>query len=470
VKREKYEGKKKLKYFKNRWRKIPKTRKAAINCKEMTTMTISESSMAMMLSKRAMKNVESMALDMARQTITECAALYGFSAEEAMDRLGANTITLRTEEKVKKMKGEKVVKSAFPMPFTGVIQSECCQGIKANRGLFSQCDKSCKKDSDFCNGCAKQAEKNASGEPDCGVIAKRVLDGDSWRDPKGRAPTSFRQVMKKMKLTEEAVLAEVSRIGAMFDAEKHFAADPAKESKRGRPKKAITSDTESSVADSAPKKRGRPKKAAKMVEVSATEDLFANLVQEAKSSVPDADVSDLSGSDSDSDAGSKKSSKKSKQTEEEKIAKKEAKEAAKKAKDEAKAEEKALKDAEKAKAKAEKEAKDAKEKADKAAAKSLAKAEKEAKDAKEKAEKAAAKAAKKSSKTAAEAAVIASEELTPDEEEEEAVKVEKFVINGVTYLKSSDNTLYDVKTQEEIGTWNPKTKEIEEQESDSDDE
>jgi chemotaxis protein histidine kinase CheA len=444
----------------------------------MASMKISESSMAMMLSKRAMKNVESMALDMAQQTITECAALYGFSAEEAMDRLGASTITLRTEEKVKKPKTEKApkaIKPAFPLPFNGAIQSDCCQGIKANRGLFSQCGKSCKNDSQFCTSCAKQASKNSSGEPDCGVIAKRMLDGDSWRDPKGRAPISFRQLMKKMKLTEDEVLAEVSRLGASFDAEKHFAAEPAKESKRGRPKKAVTSDTDS---DASPKKRGRPKKAAKVVEVSATEDLFANLVEQAKTQ--EADMSDISGSDSDSDAGSKKSSKKQKLTEAEKAEKKAARDAekakAKEAKEAKEAQEKAVKkanrDAEKAKAKAEKEAKEAQEKAVKKAARDADKAKaKEAKEAKEKADKEAKAAAKAAKGKKSETAPVASEELTPEAEEEEAVKVEKFEIKGTMYLKSADNTLYDMKTQDEIGVWNPETKEIEEQEdSDSDEE
>jgi colicin import membrane protein len=301
-----------------------------------------------------------------------------------------------------------------------------------------------------------------------------MLDGDSWRDPKGRAPISFRQLMKKMKLTEDEVLAEVSRLGASFDAEKHFAAEPAKESKRGRPKKAVTSDTDS---DSAPKKRGRPKKAAKVVEVSATEDLFANLVEQAKTSAPEADVSDLSGSDSDSDAGSKKSSKKQKLTEAEKAEKKAARDAEKaKAKEEKeakeaqqKAEKKAARDAEKAKAKEAKEAKEAQEKAEKKAARDADKAKaKEAKEAKEKADKEAKAAAKAAKGKKAEAAPVASEELTPEVEEEEAVKVEKFEIKGTMYLKSADNTLYDMKTQDEIGVWNPKTKEIEEQEEDSD--
>ena len=448
-------------------------------------MTTSESSMAMVLSKSAMKNVEAMALSIARQTITECAALYGFSAEEAADRLGASTITLRTEEKVKKPKTQvKAIKAAFPLPFSGVVVDDCCQGVKANRGLYSQCAKACKKDSHFCTGCAKQCEKNASGEPDCGLISKRASEGDSWRDPKGRAPISFAKLMKKLKLTEDQVLAEAERLNVAFDAEKHFATEPAKETKRGRPKKAITSDTDS---DSAPKKRGRPKKEPKTLEVSASEDLFATLVENAKAAAPQqsADMSDLSGSDSDSDTGSKKkSSKKSKMTEEEKTAKAEAKAAAKAEKEakeaQEKAEKKATRDAEKAAAKAEKEAKEAEEKAEKKAArdaeKAKAKAEKEAKEAKEKAEKAAAQAAKaeskpakapkKASKAEAVAPVDETEEL---EAEEPVVKVEKFEFKGVTYLKSGDGTMYDMETQEEIGVWNEKTQTIDECESEDED-
>jgi hypothetical protein len=49
------------------------------------------------------------------------------------------------------------------------------------------------------------------------------------------------------------------------------------------------------------------------------------------------------------------------------------------------------------------------------------------------------------------------------------VKVEKFEIKGIMYLKSADNTLYDMNTQDEIGVWNPKTKEIEELEEEDTD-
>ena len=46
------------------------------------------------------------------------------------------------------------------------------------------------------------------------------------------------------------------------------------------------------------------------------------------------------------------------------------------------------------------------------------------------------------------------------EEEEEAQQVKKVEINGKKYLKSSANILYDVETQDQIGTWNEKTNDI----------
>ena len=444
--------------------------------------------MAMTLSKKALKSVESMALDMARQAIKECAEVYGFSAEEAIQRLGANQVAVRSEVRsvVKKDKVEKVAKAAFPLPFSGVIREDCCQGVKSNRGLYSQCEKSQSSNTQFCNGCSKQASKNANGEPDYGLIANRGVDG--WTDPKGQAPTSFVKVMKKLKLTEEAVLAEVCRLGASFDAEKHFAEEPAKESKRGRPKKAACSDTESSEGE---KKRGRPKKAAKVVEIAPTEDLFATLVQEAKNAGEMSgemveEMSDLSDSDSES------SSKKAKKSPAEKAAKTSEKAAKASEKEAAKAAAKAEKEAEALVKKAEKEAEALVKKAEKDAEALVKKAEKEAevaaKKAAKEAEKVAAKAAKdakpkeekkkgSTSKKAIEAVVVVPQtpELVAEEEEEDdepAVEVEKIVFESVTYLKSSNNVIYDLNTQDEIGVWNEAKKTIEfcEVESDSDEE
>jgi len=446
-----------------------KKNKAVIAKKQLIVrmMTISESKMAMSLTKKAMQQVESMALDMARQAITECAEVYGFSAEEAIERLGANQVSVRAESKptMKKTKMEKAAKATFPLPFSGVVRTDCCQGVKPNRGLYSQCEKECVDDGEFCKGCTKQATKNASGEPDYGIITKR--GSPDWRDPKGKAPLAFIKVMKKLKLSEEEVLNEVSRLNVAFDASIHFAEEPVKESKRGRPKKAITSDTESEKSE---KKRGRPKKAAKVVEITPTEDLFATLVEDAKAAGEmKADMSDLSGSDSESESSSKKSP------------------AEKAAAEAAKAAAKAEKEAQKAAAKAEKEAQKAAEKAEKEAQKAAEKAEKDAQKAAEKAQKESEALAKKAAKDAAKkpkakvtkktaevkAPAVEEPELVSEDEsddDEPAVAVSKFEFKGKMYLKSSNGVIYDRDTQDEIGVWNEAKQDIELCEYESDDE
>ena len=50
---------------------------------------------------------------------------------------------------------------------------------------------------------------------------------------------------------------------------------------------------------------------------------------------------------------------------------------------------------------------------------------------------------------------------TADEEEEETVVI-KYEIDGITYLKSEDNVLYDMKTHDCVGIWNELTKKIDE--------
>jgi hypothetical protein len=66
-----------------------------------------------------------------------------------------------------------------------------------------------------------------------------------------------------------------------------------------------------------------------------------------------------------------------------------------------------------------------------------------------------------------EGTIVATDSPTDDEDEEE-LAVTEFKIGGKKYLKASDNTLYDINTHEEIGNWNPKTKEIEQVDSDDD--
>ena len=434
------------------------------------------------------------------ELIRACALKYGFDGEEAMRELSVCLV----EGKKTKAKKEAAPKAAarempsIPLPFTGVVRDDCCLGVKQNHGLYTQCF-SAPGENGLCKGCSKQASKNASGEPDCGLIAKRVMQGSEYRDAKGRAPVHYTKVMKKQKLTEEQVQSEAAKFGIEIDAS-HFAIP---ETKRGRPKKATTSDTDSdaSSATGEKKARGRPKKAAKVVEVNATEDLFASLMEQAQSASPRpaaaagggsaeemSDVSSNSGSseaeESDTEAKVlKKKTKKSKEESEEELADKAAKFLAKEEEKEKKAAAKAAeKEAEKQKKAAEKEAEKAKKLAER-------EAEKEAEKAKKLAEKEAAKTAKttkeekpkkeKASKKKAEEPVKPVEpvaDLEPESEEEEAtseaeeptVTVKKFEHQGVIYLKSSDGVLYDAKTQEVVGKWNETTKSIDVYDGESD--
>ena len=177
------------------------------------------------------------------------------------------------------------VEMKIPLPFTGIAR-DCCGGLKKNHGLLSQCEKE-KVKGVYCEGCQKQADKNASGKPNFGNIEDRMAAfeaGKEYRDPKGKGPIAYGKVMQKLKLTVEQVKMAAAK--QMIELSSDIFNTPV--AKRGRPKKnpAVVSDTESDIEQSSSKKRGRPKKTGKPIEVSTTEDLFATIISEAKAQSP----------------------------------------------------------------------------------------------------------------------------------------------------------------------------------------
>jgi hypothetical protein len=341
-------------------------------------------------------------------TVKECALKYGFSEEDAMTSLGMLSLAQSGKKSLKKegkTKTEKREKPSVPLPFKGSIQEGCCNGLKQNHGLLTQCQNAC--DEKYCKGCQKQCDKNASGKPDCGSVSDRMaayMNGTEYRDPKGRAPIAYAKVMQKLKLTREQVEAEAAKFNVTLE-EVDFASA---ESKRGRPKKAV-SDTDSEVS-SEPKKRGRPKKTEKPVEVSSTEDLFASLISEVKASSPRP------------------------QEAVKEVSKKEQKEAEKKA------------------------AKEQKE------------AEKQAAKDKKAQEKASKKDSKKNESKPVKKEEPVPEPAPVEAEEEVVLTVKKFVFQGKTYLRTADNVLYDAETQDEVGVFNEAQQKIEECELESESE
>jgi hypothetical protein len=309
----------------------------------------------------------------------------------------------------------------------------------------------------------------------------------------GRKPIAYLKVLEKLKISVEAAQEAADKQGFVID-EEHLNAVQASlkmvESKQKREKSS----------------RGRPKKEAQAVEAEEVVDLFAQISAET---VTNELTEEVAKEEVLAVVKTKKLS------EEERAAKKQELEAAKaqqkQEREDALVAAKAEKEAQLAAAKAEKEAQLAAAKAEKdvqlaaskaekeaqlAAAKALlaaTKAEKEAQLAAKKAEKEAQLAAKKEAQLAASKAekeakkpepkaakketkkpepkagkkevekevekevVSAKEEVKPTK-----VTVTRIQIEGIEYMKSSANILYNPQTKEEVGIWDPETQTIKE--------
>jgi len=394
------------------------------------------------------KTLENVAKDLASRCIMECAERYGFDGSEEIRRLGLENLSLIKKQMTKKGAGakkplkapkEKTVtakksKSTFPLPFSEV--NACgCQGLAFNRGLFTQCTKDVMVNGNFCQGCQSEADKNSSGEPDCGTVDQRAATGlYEFKDPKGRSPVSYVKVLEKLKLSTEQAMEEAGKQGIELSDE-HFE---------------VKIKEKVSV-------RGRPKKAAASIEAENVSDLFTKLsidtevVEEAVEEVQEK----------------KKSAKLS---EEEKAAKKAELEAQREQKKQERAALQALdketkrleKEAKLAEEKAAKALKIAEEKAAKEAKLAEEKAAKEAKLAEEKAAKSAKSAKKpveKKAKVQAEAAPVVAVAVP---EAPAKVSVSRITIEGKEYLKSAANILYDPATKEEMGLYDPISKTMKE--------
>jgi len=417
--------------------------------KEMS-MSMSKFNNSIMISEDLNRRLALAAQDLAYRAITECASIYGFNCEEAIARLGLSSVVVRREVNRKPAsKKEVVVKPAFPLPYNGEYNAECCEALRQNNGLYTQCQVAKKGTEMYCKSCQQLVAKSADGIPEYGTIAQRKAVGPfEYVDPKGRRPVAYTKVMRKYKVSEEQVLDEAGKFNINILAE-HFASQ-AVESKRGRPKK------EGIVAKEPKGAKGRPKKTKKVLEIEGDdeEDLFVSMVAAASSPALLAMSSSSSNSDNES-IGAQKITKKV--SSEEKAAQKAAKEAKalKKQQDE---EAKALKKQLEEEAKAAKALKKQEEEAARALKKQQ---EEEAKAAKalkkqEEEEAKAAKALKKQQEEEAKAAKSA-----PKAAEQQQDSVKKFEWEGKKYLRSKlsgviyDREVYDASGEiVQIGRWN----------------
>ena len=391
--------------------------------------------------KEAVKNA-------VKNAVERCGSKYNFDAAEALLELGLTEVVVV----IKALKEKASNSVSIPLPFSGVVQEECCIALRQNSGLYTQCQSLKTGSSRYCNQCSKKGE---SGESEYGTVESRMAVGlQDYVDSKGRKQVHYTKIMKKHNLTEEQVMEVANKHGIKVDAS-HFIA-PVDASKRGRPKSEKPSKVSSGV-------KGRPKKEKKVVEIAGDEeDLFANLVAQANRESVEEEVAVESVEEVKAVVESAVEVVEESSVVEAPIVEKPAAKVSKTAAE--KAAEKAEKEAQKAAEKAEKEAQKAAEKAEKEAQKAAEKAAKDAEKTQKEAQKAAEKAAKETQKVEKVAQKVAEKAAKEDDQAEVVKKIE---FAGHKYLKSKKTGIvYDyaeyVKTGDQIvvGQWNDETSAI----------
>ena len=428
-----------------------------------------------------MKTLENAARNLAARCISEVASRHGFDAEKEIQALGLENLSLIRKQMAKKSaaKGEKKEKkprepkkSAFPMPFFAEnVNTDGCQGLAYNRGLFTQCTKNKCETGFYCKGCQIEADKNSSGQPDCGNVSSRLATGlYEFKDPKGRSPISYIKVITKLNITLEQVSEETGKTGKTIPSQ-HLVVEK-KLSGRGRPKKVSvveTDDVSTVISDIF----------AKINLNAIEEEVIEEEVIEEEEEVLEVDNKPKKLALSETEKAEKK-----RLLEAEKAEKAEQKRLLEVEKAE-KAEQKRLLEVEKAEKKAALEV----EKAEKKAALEVEKAEKKAALESEKAAKKEKEKEERKSKREAEKGTQKSKKENKDDSDNDSekaepvkepvketvkeaetppasappnnkVKVSRIQISGKSYLKTVDNVLYDPETRDEVGIWDPETKTI----------
>jgi chemotaxis protein histidine kinase CheA len=445
-----------------------------------------------------MSGLSAMIGNIVRDAIIQCGSVHNFDASEMIRSLNLEDISVNMSKKVKskvvkekvvkekvvkeKVVKEKVVKekSVCPMPFDGSMKENCCGALRQNHGLYTQCE-TVVSEPGFCNKCGPEAVY--------GTIQQRLEVGImEFRDPKGKAPTPFVKVMKKLKISREDVEEEAGKKNIVIN-DIHFQEEEVEKKEKGRPKK--------------------PRRQIELADDST--DLFAALVAKANEDSEEELSSDESTDESvksvldgmiDSITEAEKEAIKQAKIEKKaaKLAETQKKEAEKAEKEAAKLAETQKKEAEKAEKEAAKLVEIQKKEAEKAEKEAAKLAETQKKEA-EKAEKEAAKqriaelkaemeklSAKKPAKAKKESSDSESEKKAAKptekkikpvekkaakievEEEETPDVVKRFEFEGVKYLKSKNTGIIYNLDQDVIGKWNEKTGKIDFQEAGSEEE
>ena len=156
---------------------------------------------------------------------------YGFPLDEALQKLSIES-SPRPRKKAlisRATLADPRCSPCMPLPFCGTVVASWCQGIRYNRGLFTQCSNvPGNAQSTLCSTCAKVSTRPVS----CGNIAERSAPG--WRDRRGRKPVSYSVVLAKLGITRSNAEAEAAKFGWVIPESEFTEPGPLR---RGRPPK-----------------------------------------------------------------------------------------------------------------------------------------------------------------------------------------------------------------------------------------
>ena len=328
--------------------------------------------------------------------------------------------------------------SVKKLPWCGVEWSERCENIKRNEGLYTQCEGK-RSVGMKCEKC----EKSEKSGMRYGRVDERMSVGImEYRDSEGNGPVAYSKIMKKYGLTKERVLLEGKIVGVEVP-EIHFLEEEV--GKRGRPRKSkddVKDDVKDVVVEK--KKRGRPRKEKEVENKITGEDLIASLLREKEDEVSPQlyskkeacmEVKETSNNNNNNNNINNNNNNNNNNN--------------KKPSADNKKKPSADDNKPSADNKKKPSADDKKPSADNKKEPSADTEDKPSADTED------------NKKPSADTADTAD---TADEEEETVVV--RFEKDGVVYLKSGENVLYDIESHEAIGVWNEKSGEIEELEED----
>ena len=186
----------------------------------------------------------------------------------------------KDKEKKEECKGKGKGKE-YPVPYEGVVKADCCESLKCNGGLYTQCNEMKVAGGRYCVGCEGHMMKKGLTVPEAGTVEdRRRQDMYSYVSPGGKRQVSFGVWLKTRKVSRADWDVYALERGIKISS-RHFEEPVAL--KRGRPP---SSDRKKEGDDNVGKKRGRgrPRKNAEL-DLSTTSDMWSAIEMSEESPV-----------------------------------------------------------------------------------------------------------------------------------------------------------------------------------------